>query len=413
MVIVLMASAIAATTTMAVAIRSYNNYVNGTRQSLADRAKEAAESGLNILIESLNQDHPEWLIEPYDGNGDWSINREATGGCRTNVGSNPTVEGRANTFSNGTEGRYKLARYSFHGNNFYGGVGSFEMEGEIRSSKNKLLASAKIYQDMSIIAKRCDALPGETSQEDSLWPGIYILGKIKNYRGAKALVKGSEPEEAAKIICKEADCASGKWNSDYPPEPTIGDIELPETQKAPLKNKKDPESRMKGISTSKFKSEVSKRLKACKDFKIPEDLKDNEEAAWKDQDGTWHVYISGTGTASLQGNKKCPNNSIKISDDGPVRLYLDGSLKIGSRTWIDTTDVNHAADFMILGTPKPKTSQKIDIRGEAPNGETLKTFVWLPKGEVKFQVGKEKRQVEGAIWADELLARSQRTTWQF
>ena len=180
MVIVLMASAIAATTTMAVAIRSYNNYVNGTRQSLADRAKEAAESGLNILIESLNQDHPEWLIEPYDGNGDWSINREATGGCRTNVGSNPTVEGRANTFSNGTEGRYKLARYSFHGNNFYGGVGSFEMEGEIRSSKNKLLASAKIYQDMSIIAKRCDALPGETSQEDSIWPGIYILGKIKN-----------------------------------------------------------------------------------------------------------------------------------------------------------------------------------------------------------------------------------------
>ena len=62
MVIVLMASAIAATTTMAVAMRSYNNYVNGTRQSLADRAKEAAESGLNILIESLNQDHPEWLI---------------------------------------------------------------------------------------------------------------------------------------------------------------------------------------------------------------------------------------------------------------------------------------------------------------------------------------------------------------
>ena len=40
--IVLMASAIAATTIMAVLIRSYNSYVNGTRQSLAD--KEAAES---------------------------------------------------------------------------------------------------------------------------------------------------------------------------------------------------------------------------------------------------------------------------------------------------------------------------------------------------------------------------------
>ena len=85
MVIVLMASAIAATTAMAVAVRSYNNYVNSARQSLADKAKEAAEAGLNILVESLNQDHPEWLIEPYNGNGNWSISRDATGGCRTKL----------------------------------------------------------------------------------------------------------------------------------------------------------------------------------------------------------------------------------------------------------------------------------------------------------------------------------------
>ena len=171
MAIVLMASAIAATTTVAVAIRSYNSYVNGTRQSLANRAKEAAEAGLNILIESLNQDHPEWLIEPYSGNGSWSISRTATGGCRTSVVGSPTVEGTSNTFSNGTKGRYKLAKYSFKGNNFYGGVGSFEVEGEIRSSdssdnKNKLLASAKIYQHMSIIAKACNALPSDTATED-------------------------------------------------------------------------------------------------------------------------------------------------------------------------------------------------------------------------------------------------------
>ena len=392
MAIVLVASAIAATTTIAVAMRSYNSYVNGTRQSLANRAKEAAEAGLNILIESLNQDHPEWLIEPYNGSGSWSISRAATGGCRENAGGNPSIEGTSNTYSNGTEGKYKLAKYSFQGNNFYGGVGSFEMEGEIRSSNNKLLASAKIYQDMSIIAKACDALPGDTSDQDSLWPGIFVQSRIQNYRGAKSLMKGSEPEEAAEIICTEADCASGKWDSDYPPEPTIGDIELPKTQ--------EPPEQVKGISTSKLKSAVKAKLKKCENFRIPEDLSD--DAKWQDSDGTWHVYISGTGSASLNGYSKCknPNSSIKISDSGPVRLYLDGSLSIGSRTWIDTTAVNHAADFMILGTPKAKTSQKIDIRGEAPNGEALKTFVWLPKGEVKFQLGREKRLVEGAIWAD-------------
>ena len=55
LVVVLMASAIAATTTMAVVLRSYSSYVNGTRQSLSDRAKEAAEAGLNIIIENLTK----------------------------------------------------------------------------------------------------------------------------------------------------------------------------------------------------------------------------------------------------------------------------------------------------------------------------------------------------------------------
>ena len=45
LIVVLIASAIAAITTMAVAVRSYNSYVNGTRQSLANRAEEAAEAG--------------------------------------------------------------------------------------------------------------------------------------------------------------------------------------------------------------------------------------------------------------------------------------------------------------------------------------------------------------------------------
>ena len=239
MVIVLMASAIAAITTMAVATRAYNNYVNSTRQSLADRAKEAAETGLNILIESLNQDHPEWLVEPYHGSGSWSITREATGGCRKNAGGNPTIEGTSNTYSNGTEGKYKLVKYSFQGNNFYGGVGSFEMAGEIRSSKNKLLASAKVYQDMSIIAKRCNALPGDTSHEDSLWPGVLIGSQIDRFVDARVYLKGSDPMRPAEVMCTreclpaDEEKRAKKWQSDYPPGPVVGDIVKPQAQKPP------------------------------------------------------------------------------------------------------------------------------------------------------------------------------------
>ena len=396
MVIVLMASAIAATTTMAVAIRSYNNYVNGTRQSLADRAKEAAESGLNILIESLNQDHPEWLIEPYDGNGDWSINREATGGCRTNIGSNPKVEGRANTFSNGTEGRYKLARYSFHGNNFYGGVGSFEMEGEIRSSENKLLASAKIYQDMSIIAKRCDALPGETSQEDSLWPGILIGSQIDRFVNARAYLKGSDPMRPAAVTCTQ-ECVkdTDDWESEFPPKPTIGDPVEPPAQ--------EPPEGLKGMSKREMDRLMKNTIKnrKCRSLKIPEDIPDHAKTLI---DGTWHIYFKGSrDTFNLQGSSRCKDpyqRAIKIQEGAPVRLYVDSGLSIQSKTWIDTTEIRHAADFMILGTSKQTRS--INIRGESPNNEPLKTFIWAPNSEVRFWKG--KRTIEGAVWADELYA---------
>ena len=65
---------------------------------------------------------------------------------------------------------------------------------------------------------------------------------------------------------------------------------------------------------------------------------------------------------------------------------------------IDTTDTNHAVDFMILGTPKQR--RNIDIKGESPNGEPLKTFIWAPNVTVKIQEG--ERTIEGAIWANKL-----------
>ena len=73
---------------------------------------------------------------------------------------------------------------------------------------------------------------------------------------------------------------------------------------------------------------------------------------------------------------------------------------IKAPTEIDTTDTKHAADFMILGTPSQ--TRNINIRGDSPNGEPLKTFIWAPNVTVIFQKG--ERTIEGAIWADELYA---------
>ena len=88
--------------------------------------------------------------------------------------------------------------------------------------------------------------------------------------------------------------------------------------------------------------------------------------------------------------------SIKIQGGAPVRLHLASGLSVKSRTWIDTTEIKHAADFMILGTSSQKKS--INIRGESPKEEAIKTFIWAPNSDVRFWRG--KRTIEGAIWAD-------------
>ena len=97
MVIVLMTSLIATVSTMAIAMQAHTSYVNSSRQSMAKRAREAAESGLAILVESLNQDYPEWLVSDYNGEGLWSAKRtEAQAAEPTSLGAPPPAATAAN-----------------------------------------------------------------------------------------------------------------------------------------------------------------------------------------------------------------------------------------------------------------------------------------------------------------------------
>ena len=137
MVIVLMASLIATVSTMAIALQAHTSYLNSSRQSMAKRAREAAESGLAILVESLNQDYPEWLVSNYNGSETWNRRSSGATGCRTEISGQPSVDGISSQQANGSKGFYKLRSYKFDGTSYYGGRGRFVVEGEIRSEDNK------------------------------------------------------------------------------------------------------------------------------------------------------------------------------------------------------------------------------------------------------------------------------------
>ena len=89
-------------------------------------------------------------------------------------------------------------------------------------------------------------------------------------------MKGSDPMKPAEDTLHKA-CVkvAGKWDSDFPPEPSIGDIEMPKAQ--------EPPEEVKGLSNQhELKpNDVKKKLRKCQDFRIPEDL--DKDAKWQDR----------------------------------------------------------------------------------------------------------------------------------
>ena len=173
------------------------------------------------------------------------------------------------------------------------------MEGEIRSSENKLLASAKIYQDMNIIAKRCDALPEDTSDQDSIWPGILIGSSINRFVRSRAHIQGSDPMRPAEVMCiqeclpiNEAERAA-KWQSEFPPAPTIGDVVQPPAQDpSDIEGLED----LEGMTSEQMDDLLSATInprdrRSCRSLNIPDDI---PEHAKREIDGTWHIYFQGS-----------------------------------------------------------------------------------------------------------------------
>ena len=399
MVIVLMASLIATVSTMAIALQAHTSYLNSSRQSMAKRAREAAESGLAILVESLNQDYPEWLVSNYNGSETWNRRRSGATGCRTEISGQPSVDGISSQQANGSKGFYKLRSYEFDGTSYYGGRGRFVVEGEIRSEDNKRLATAQVIQEMTIIAKSCNSLPGSPDESESIWPALFMQN-IGDYDRTEVKLKSSSPTQAATVLCSssEANCriSSRPWKSSYPPWSDVQfqpEITLPETPTPPA-----------GLRASRIKPArctAARGLKQRADtvYRIPEDVPASSKK--QDSDGTWHVYASDI---SMSGRSGC-QTKLQISE-GPIRLYVSGNINLAPHGTLDTSSVKHAADFMLLGT-KPRLSgrcrQRLNIKQPlGTENKPAKAFVWMPSGCVKFQFTKtEPHHLEGAIWAQQ------------
>ena len=257
------------------------------------------------------------------------------------------------------------------------------------------------------MTKTCGTLPGDTTGNERIWPGMF-MNTISRYGKTDVIQKGTNPSEPGTVLCPTETCAGedaddSYWESELPPwPPKVGDVKAPEAL--------TPPEGLIGIELKEFVNAVAAAHSRCKDFIIPDDLSKYDSALLEDDEGTTHVYIKGDGSANLRGKKvsngtcksgrdrikRETNPSIKIVS-GPIRLYIDAKVfHLNRNTWIDTSDLRHPADFMILGTQKD-TRQLIQVSSEWPEGQTLKTFIWMPTGDLHF-FRTSVESIEGAIW---------------
>lgn len=173
---------------MALSARTFSSLMGSIRQGQSREAREAAESGLAIILKELNRHHPYLLIENCEvtatsGTPDCSGWRQASNGgsfvFRTSICPNALtpperILSKLTGDINNGRGRYRLLNYTFSGDQHQGGVARIKVQGQHLvhgGGSTKVRATAYVEQELSVLPKNCDVAVN-TPATESGFPGL-------------------------------------------------------------------------------------------------------------------------------------------------------------------------------------------------------------------------------------------------
>lgn len=354
---------------MATSTRSFSVLLGSIRQSQSRQAREAAESGLSKIIESLNSDYSYLLVEPALSN--WAAPNYPTSICpgstRSNgidLASDPLVRGKL--FNN--TARYTLISYVFDGTKFYGGTATFLVKGEKLSSTGDIQATAFVEKTVDIKPKNCGA-PVNGNPTKNGFPGLLgrtiklrnndIMGKVSGNvlcttcKGTTEEVIAGEIEIHHKNGIVEGNLFAGPIAMPTPDPPPDGALAFPVEDNLTIT----------AGETSEDHSCIVK-------------------------DGTTHCnikYIDLGGDLTVD------------TTNGPVNLYVSGDISMSGQSSIIHS--GHPWDLAILGNPETEAngcSQTFVLNGGA---QATNIFVHAPDACVGINGGSSEPDIYGAIWS--------------
>ena len=405
---------------MTLIARSLGGLMGSIRQQHSRSAREAAETGIAITLESLNRQYSYLLINCYARNistltgsspptknscsntGTWSspsLPSAICKGSRSPGISFPELRG----ITADPNTRYRIEHYAFNGTSFYGGTGSLKIIGERLSNDNsQVLATSAIQQEFNVNPKPCpvgSGFPGLLALQHMNLGGNDVRGVTSGNVFCVSCTVEDPSLSDGTFTQSELEAAVGASSgSDIDGQIYIGELHVPDAKTFP-----DGSSDEDGETTKNLKQFVTAKTidtsltitaSSIQTTSTATTSNGNMCATDASSPPITHCLISAI---NLNGKEV-----LKVdSTAGPVRLYISGDVNAGGATGIShiwsTEGDPPAARLSLFGNPKSSdddcesdpsyTNQTVTLAGTSKPAKAANLFAYFPCAETGINGG--------------------------
>lgn len=367
---------------MALMARSFAGLIGSIRQGQSQEAREAAESGLAIILKELNSNYPYLLINDCNITSSsgtpfcsgWSTDKNAGGSfqyitsvCPSTTTPPQTLFSKLSGYLAGNTSSYRLISYDFTGDQHQGGTALLRVEGKsIYAAASQLpeKGTAYIEQEVSITPKSCSGSQGG-------YPGLLgetidlgnqdVTGNINgNVVCTTCNPNQTQAQLESEIDLKNRGVVEGQIFG--------GQLALPDPPQFPGFPADYAARYGTTPATTNDANEITNSLTLTAG-------QSNGGRCFTDT-GT-NITHCKVHRISLSGGKKLTINTSGTGNPSPsIRLYLDGDLITQGTSGIEHT--GEASNFSMFGLPRsqsPTCTQQVLVGGTS---QSLNAYIYMP-----------------------------------
>jgi len=366
---------------MALMARSYGLLIGTIRQGQNQQAREAAESGLAVILKELNTNYPYLLINDctIENSGGtifcpgWSTDTAAGGTfeyitsvCPTTTTPPETLFSKLSATLPGGTSSYKLISYDFTGDQHQGGTATIRVEGKSLHAHNsniKTTAEAFILQEVNILPKSCSGAQGG-------YPGL--LGETINLGNQDV-----EGDINGNVVCTT--CDPNQSQSELEKDINLKNQGVVEGELFGGQLALDDPPAFPGFPTDYATTYgVAPCGSSSCDITMSTTLITGQNNGGRCVvDSSKNITHCKVDNILLSGNDVLSINTSGAGDPAPsIRLYVDGNINTGGTTGIEHT--GNSENLSIFGTPRSQSttcSQNVLIGGTS---QSLNAFLYMP-----------------------------------